>query len=286
MRAAKNKAQRRLFDTLEALLAATPVEARIATDPLRFPRRYREARDVEVAAFIAAGLAFGRVSAFGPILEKILGAAEGFGGPAEFATTLDARGERALAGIYYRWHPNPDIVGLVRLAGRAVNTRGNIGAFFEPGPMLGSLGNAIDALRLLVPPDVSPHFRTFLTHPEDGSACKRWCMLTRWMVRTGSPDLGLWTHLSPSDLVIPVDTHVFRVARFLGLTRRNAANWTTAEQITAALAELSPADPVRYDFALAHLGISGDCRGHRDIAICPGCPLDSVCQAPERAKSG
>jgi uncharacterized protein (TIGR02757 family) len=93
-------------------------------------------------------------------------------------------------------------------------------------------------------------------------------------------DLGLWTALRPADLVMPVDTHVLRNSRFLGLTDRADATWRTAEQITAALRALDPHDPVRFDFALAQLGISGACRGFRDAAVCAACPLDPICAAP------
>jgi uncharacterized protein (TIGR02757 family) len=111
-------------------------------------------------------------------------------------------------------------------------------------------------------------------------------MLLRWMVRRGEPDLGLWTHLDPAGLVIPVDTHVFRVAGFLGLTTRRAPDWRAAEEVTAALRALCPADPLRYDFALAHLGISGRCRGRRDDDICPACPLVRGCRVGGREAGG
>lgn len=265
---------------LDSLLADTNTAASIATDPIRFPRRYTSVGDIEVAAWVSASLAFGRVSAFGPVLERIFAVADSHGGPAEFVASWDIRREHELAGIYYRWHPNRDILALLRLVGAVRNTYGSLGVLFTSGPMEQSLGRVISAVRALVPGDVSTHFRTFLVHPDDGSACKRWNMLLRWMVRREAPDLGIWTHLDPADLVIPLDTHVFRVARFLGLTERNAPGWAAAREITTSLAQFSPRDPVRYDFALAHLGISGRCKGHRDARICPECPLDEVCRAP------
>ncbi|HMV65800.1 MAG TPA: DUF2400 family protein, partial [Myxococcota bacterium] len=115
------------------------------------------------------------------------------------------------------------------------------------------------------------------------SGLKRWHLLLRWMVRppTEGVDLGLWTTLHPRDLLIPVDTHVGRIARLLGLTARADASWRTAEEITAALRAFDAEDPVRFDFALAHVGISGGCLGHRHPAVCPTCPLSPVCRAPE-----
>ncbi len=123
--------------------------------------------------------------------------------------------------------------------------------------------------------------RYLLPSPDGGSACKRWNLFLRWMVRPPREgvDLGIWTTWSPAGLVMPLDVHVHRVSRFLGLTTRNDTSWRTAEAITDALRRLDPEDPVRFDFALAHLGISGDCRGHHDPEVCASCPLEPVCTA-------
>ncbi|HYG66816.1 MAG TPA: DUF2400 family protein, partial [Anaeromyxobacteraceae bacterium] len=83
-----------------------------------------------------------------------------------------------------------------------------------------------------------------------------------------------------SALVVPLDTHLFRIARHLGLTARRDASWRTAEEITAGLRRLDPRDPVRYDFALCHLGMSGACPVRRDPARCRACPLRPVCRGP------
>jgi uncharacterized protein (TIGR02757 family) len=93
-------------------------------------------------------------------------------------------------------------------------------------------------------------------------------------------DLGAWRGIVPAAaLVVPLDTHVHRVARCLGLTRRRDASWRTAEEITAALRRVDPDDPVRYDFALCHLGMSGACPARRDRARCAPCPLAAACRA-------
>jgi uncharacterized protein (TIGR02757 family) len=118
--------------------------------------------------------------------------------------------------------------------------------------------------------------------PRNGSACKRWNLYLRWMVRADTVDRGLWTCLRPADLVIPLDVHVLRISQFLGLTSRKDASWRTAAEITKGLAELDPNDPVRFDFAISHLGISGACLGYRSPPICAGCALDPVCAAKLR----
>lgn len=273
----------RLAAHLAAVERLASTEANLARDPIRFPRAYLAAgastADVEIAALIAAQLAFGRVDLFGPVIARVLAIADGFGGPAAFVRAFDAVRARALDGLVYRWNRAEDFVLLFRTLQAVYAREDSLGGLFRSGPAATSLAGAIDALRALSPPDAPRGFRTWLAHPAEGSACKRWLMLLRWMVRREAPDLGIWTHLDPADLVIPLDTHVMRVARFCGLTMRSDAGWRTAEEVTAVLRRIDPADPVRFDFALAHLGISGACRGHRDAAVCPTCPLDPICSA-------
>jgi uncharacterized protein (TIGR02757 family) len=122
----------------------------------------------------------------------------------------------------------------------------------------------------------------FVSDPTKGSSCKRWNLAMRWLVRPADGvDLGLWTWARPDQLVIPLDVHVGRISRFLGLTHRKAGNWSVAEEVTENLRQIDPADPVRFDFYLAHLGISGKCPGHRGTPACAGCRLATVCKAPK-----
>ena len=93
-------------------------------------------------------------------------------------------------------------------------------------------------------------------------------------------DFGAWRGLGPHRLLIPVDTHIHRIARYLGLTERRQADARTAVEITTALRRLDPVDPVRFDFALAHMGISGRCPAHPVAEICATCPIERVCRLP------
>jgi len=116
--------------------------------------------------------------------------------------------------------------------------------------------------------------------PARGSACKRMNLFLRWMVRRTSPDLGLWTFVDPAKLLMPVDTHIHRIATFLGLNTRKSADWKAARQITDALARFDPADPVRYDFALCRLGILDLCSRKRRKENCDVCLLRDACRFP------
>jgi uncharacterized protein (TIGR02757 family) len=105
-------------------------------------------------------------------------------------------------------------------------------------------------------------------------------LFLRWMIRRTSPDLGLWTFADPAKLVIPCDTHIHRIATFLGLNDRKSADWKAARGITDRLAEFDAADPVRYDFALCRLGILDLCSRKRSAENCAVCLLRDVCRFP------
>jgi uncharacterized protein (TIGR02757 family) len=125
---------------------------------------------------------------------------------------------------------------------------------------------------------LSRGYRHLFPLPSAGGPCKRLHLFLRWMVRRERPDFGLWTSVSPARLLMPIDTHVENMARSIGLTRRRSRNWKMAEEITARLARLDPADPVKYDFALCHTRMAGDCRDRRDAVVCPPCGLRAVCR--------
>ena len=271
------------FTLLESTLEAGP-------DPIHFVHRYKTDADREVAALFASGLAFGRVAAFLPVLEAIFAGADRRGGPAAWVDGFDADDAALLEPLFYRWVRGPDLARFARTIGRVRREYGSVGALFtrhlDPNrPDLGAtLGAVIDTFRAasLEEPNeefgsLSRGYRYFLPHPSAGSACKRWCMMLRWMVRDQDPDLGMWP--LPKDLlIIPLDTHIHRIAGFVGLTRRSDGSWKTAHEITQNLKRLDSIDPVRFDFVLAHLGISGHCKGRRVAAICTSCMLQPVCK--------
>ena len=91
--------------------------------------------------------------------------------------------------------------------------------------------------------------------PEQGSACKRLNLYLRWMVRRDGVDLGVWSSVRPSALVIPIDVHIFTIARRTRLTRYRTPGWAMARDITARLRRFDPGDPVKYDFAFHRMGL-------------------------------
>jgi uncharacterized protein (TIGR02757 family) len=119
-----------------------------------------------------------------------------------------------------------------------------------------------------------------LTSPKDGSACKRMNLFLRWMVRRTPPDLGIWDFVDPARLVVPLDTHVHRIATFLGLSDRKTPDWKAARAITDRFAKFDRADPIRYDFAVCRLGILDLCSRKRRKENCDVCLLRDVCRFP------
>lgn len=283
---------------LEALYRQTDAAVRLQDDPVAWAHRYDDPRDAELAGLLAAGFAYGRVSLFRPVLAQLFELADARGGPRAWVEGFDPKCDGpVLEPLVYRWNRGIDVVLLLAALQRVLRRVDGIEALLgdpEAGIREG-LTRAVDALREAAVQEaprcglearsfseLPRGFRTFLPSPAGGSACKRLNMYLRWMIRppTEGIDLGLWTRWCPDQLVVPLDTHVLRIARFLGLTRRKDGSWRTAEEITDALRACDPHDPVRYDFSLAHLGISGSCKGHRDEGTCALCPLDPVCMAP------
>jgi uncharacterized protein (TIGR02757 family) len=279
---------------LEHLARTVDVPARVAADPVAFVHRYRRPEDQEIAGLLAASLAFGRVDLFRPVLARIFDAADAAGGPRRFVEGFDADRGAPLVDLVYRWTRGDHLVLLLLGLRDTLARHGRLEALFDlPGTPRERLTSAVEALRAAIVEaarregrdvasfdDLPLGLRHLLPSPAQGSACKRLHLWLRWMARPADGvDVGAWTVLHPRDLVVPLDTHVARIARFVGLTRRTDASWRTAEEVTGGLRALDPDDPVRFDFALAHLGISGACVGRRVEDVCASCTLRPVCTA-------
>lgn len=124
-------------------------------------------------------------------------------------------------------------------------------------------------------------FKHLLPRADKGSACKRIHLYLRWMVRPGTEgvDFGLWRRVDPSKLLIPVDTHILRIAKNLGfLPARTQTTLRAARKVTEALKKANLADPVRYDFALCRLGILKKCPPASRLEQCRECDLHAICR--------
>lgn len=255
---------------------------------MRYAHRYATTADREVVALLAALFAFGKVEVVLRNLEDLFERM----GPRPAAMVAGLTGKPAAAcarGFRHRWIGEGELALLLRAVGRLLVKHGSLESVFladdEPGTATiepGLRGFAERALHATGRPrDRAMKF--LFPSPERGGACKRLNLFLRWVVRRADGiDLGLWRSTTPARLMIPLDTHLAFHARVIGFSKRRQADWRMVEEVTAALRAIDPADPVRYDFALCHLGIHGDCRKRRDPMICPACPIDSICRLPRR----
>jgi len=272
-----------------------------ATDPIHVVRRYARKDDREIVGFIAAALAFGRVTSVIQSIERVL-AIMGRS-PAAFVRRFDQVGDAPrFAGIVHRWTRPPDLVALVWVLRQMIDRAGSLEGFFleahDPAapdvePSLDSFSRRALALDIDTPYGRQRRVRGrrgvcyFFPRPSAGSGCKRLNLFLRWMVRRDALDLGVWTRVSPAQLIVPLDTHVIRVGRCLQLTRYTSPGWRMAREITASLRALDPDDPVKYDFALCHLGMMNACGFSRAQADSQ-CPLRGLCapraRTPKRSR--
>ena len=259
-----------------------------ATDPIQIVRRYDRPDDREIVAFCAAGLAFGRVTSVMQSIDRltaVMGAR-----PADYVRAFDPLREAAtFGGLVHRWIRGVDLMALLWLLRQMLEHHGSIEGFFlegydprdaDVGPALDSFSTralAMDVTRAYGRVPTPAGVRYFFPRPSAGSACKRLSLFLRWMVRRDALDLGVWTRVPAASLVVPLDTHVIRVGQCLRLTRHTSPGWRMAQDITASLRKLDPADPVKYDFSLCHLGMMNACGFSRDQGDAQ-CPLRGVCR--------
>lgn len=271
----------KLRQRLDTLVETFDVST-IAPDPLQLVLRYTNPADQEVAGLLAAAFAYGRadivVANAGRVLERMLPS------PYEYLVKFDrAEAKRRFAGFIHRFHKTPELIDLLARIAAAIRAHGTLGELFrvcyddddrDIGPSLTRFVEALIGARKTKALDY------LLTSPANGSACKRMNLFLRWMVRRTEPDLGIWNFVDPAKLVMPVDTHVHRIATFLGLNDRKTADWKAARALTDRLAKFDRADPVRYDFAICRLGILDLCSRKRRKANCDVCLLRDVCRFP------
>jgi len=277
-----------LRERLDSLVATFDIST-IEPDPLQLVLRYTNRYDREVAALIAAAFAYGRADIVVRNVGKVLDSM-GASPHAYLLTFREAEALTRFEGFAHRFHKTADLVALLDRLADVVQTYGSLGELFREcyddrdndiGP---SLARFVDVILSRVDGEGSGRgsLQYLLTSPNDGSACKRMNLFLRWMVRRTAPDLGLWDFVDPAKLVVPLDTHVHRIATFLGLTRRKSADWRTARAVTDRLAKFDPTDPVRYDFAICRLGILDLCSRKRRKENCDVCLLRDVCRFPVR----
>jgi uncharacterized protein (TIGR02757 family) len=230
-------------------------------DPLQFPHLFNDDRDIEVMAFVASVIAYGNVKQIINSLSKFLEISNNQ--PFKFIQGFTT-GKPIASKFVHRFYSSKDISRLFMLLHLACKEFGSLKKLFLSGynPKDENLKDAITNFNQYFLENAQKEFCELsrgivfmFPLPEKGSACKRINLFLRWMVRKDDLDFGLWNEIPTSKLVIPVDTHVARICRQLKLTKRKNVSWQMAEEITNNLKKFDSEDPVKYDFAICHIGM-------------------------------
>ena len=250
----------RLRSLLDARVAHYNQPAFVRNDPIQIPHRFSVKQDIEISALFAALLAWGQrptiIRKCSELLHRMDDA------PYQFILEHQDDDLKKLLGFCHRTFCDTDLLYFVHWLRWFYQDHDSLeDAFLSAGPQATQRQRLEHFHALFFSlPDAPARTRKHVATPARGSSCKRINMFLRWMVRQDNcgVDFGLWTRISPAQLVCPCDVHVDRVARKLGLIQRPKTDWQTAVELTERLKELDPLDPVKYDFALFGLGVEGE----------------------------
>lgn len=256
-----------LKEKLEKLYNSFNFDKAIKNDPIKFPKRFINPLDIEVSSLISSSFAYGNIKCFCGFLEelfRIMGKH-----PSDFILNFKPAKLIKKMKIKYRFSSINDIVAFLYIIKSLLKKNSSLQELFlytqAPGgkhldsyPIIAGITNFVsealkEDLSLIYGRDVkSRGLLHFFPNPQKGSPCKRINLFLRWMVRSSDVDFGLWTGIKPSQLIIPLDIHIFNVSKKLDITQRNTQTLKTAIDITEFFKKINPEDPLKYDFVLCH----------------------------------
>jgi len=252
-----------LREYLDTLVDRYERPAFIDEDPISIPHAFDDPKDQEVIGLYAALLAWGRRDVMLRKLEELCERMDH--APYRFVRTFDPDEDGdALDDFVHRTFQPIDAIWLTTNLSAALDRHETVETLFAAhrpaeaddtteSPVAAML-QGVSTTLLTINDETPQRLRKHLARPEAGSACKRLNMYLRWMVRSGPVDLNLWSILEPSDLLLPVDVHVGRQARSLGLLTRKTNDWTAVRRLTEICRHFCASDPARYDFAFFGVG--------------------------------
>ncbi len=252
-----------LKEALEEIFRSYHDPQYLGLDPLICVHRYRKSSDIEIVGLLAAGLAYGRVEIVIRSIERVLSIMGS--SPTSFVAEASFKEKCRLLGDFkHRFNDGRDIATLLQSVAGVTREYGTLERCFRAGLETsgGDLSGALELFTGVIRENgrklagERKSFEYLVASPAGGSAAKRMALYLRWMVRKEDGiDLGIWKSVSPSVLVMPVDTHVARIAAVSGLSKRKVADWRMAQEITSMLRTFDPEDPVKYDFSLCRAGM-------------------------------
>jgi uncharacterized protein (TIGR02757 family) len=235
---------------LDEMVDRINVPSFIQTDPVQFVHRYSLLQDREVVAFIVATITWGKrsliLNSASRMLEQM--------GDSPYDFVCSGKYEKFLNQNIHRTFFTSDLIYLCKGIKSIYQERESLEPVFSQE---NSMWDGIASFRYQLALANAGVFSKHVSNPDANSACKRLHLALRWLVRNdGFVDLGLWKNISPTRLYIPLDVHVGRVSRQLGLLSRKQDDRKSVELLTKRLLDFSPDDPVRYDYALFGIGES------------------------------
>ncbi len=236
---------------------------KLEPDPLQFLHMFKDERDIEVVGLIASIFAYGNVKQIENTLKKLMIIFNGE--PYSFIKNYNLKEDaKKISGIKHRFYSEDDVSKLFIILSKEIKNHKFIKKIFLQGYNISdenikngisNFSNHFINLFNETFGEVSGGIKFMFPLPQKGSACKRMNLFLRWMVRKDELDFGLWNEIPTGKLVIPVDTHIARICKTLKLTKRKNVSWQMAEEITQNLKKFDAEDPVKYDFAICHIGI-------------------------------
>ena len=235
-------------------------ESFIEADPISVPHSFTRPVDREIAGFLAATIAWGNRRAIVQSAHRMMRYMDN--APEDFVRNATEADMEYLRTYVHRTFNGVDFQDFVRGLRHIITEWGSVGNYFETRyEEHGDLRPVFsDFRRDFFAAEHDAHCEKHLSSIDKGAACKRLCMYLRWFVRHDDRgvDFGMWRRIPMSALYMPLDIHTGRMGRNLGLLNRKQSDWKAVEELTASLRELHADDPVRYDYSLSGLGISGD----------------------------
>lgn len=243
---------------LEELVKSYETKDFIQNDPIQFPHRYKEKEDIEIAAFLSAIFAYGKRDVFVAKLNILFKKMKD--SPLDFIKSFSIE-NHSLDNFNYRFSVGIDLVQILLILKELYTSGESLESLFKYGWQKNNnikdmLICVIDYFYSRVTLDVTKGFYHLLPNPAKGSACKRLNMFLRWMIRNGEVDLGVWDFIPKSELLIPLDVHVAKISRKLGLLTRSQNDNKAVIELMENLKKFDSNDPAKYDFAMFGYGIN------------------------------
>ena len=229
----------------------------IKNDPVSIPHLFTSKKDIEIMGFWAATLAWGQRITIINKCKELINLMDG--APYDFIINHEEPDLKKLLHFKHRTFNDIDTLYFISFFRHHYSNYESLEEAFIPPSGANAVEDCLNYFReyFFSLPDYPHRTKKHVSSPSQKSTCKRLNMFLRWMVRRDNcgVDFGIWNKIKPSDLIMPCDLHVDRVARKLKLIERKQTDWQTAVELTARLREFDPKDPVKYDFALFGLGI-------------------------------